>query len=120
MARLGTHPRNASMLLTPGTLRDVATQVRRQPRAIAMAAWWAYRCHLGDAIETIRAAGLPRGVLWGADDHLLPPWLGARLAEALDAPLRVVNFGANCQAGHDWPIKKPGRFVAELADLLPG
>lgn len=116
MARLGLNPRNA-LMLSPALVTELARTVRHDPRAVASAGWWSYRAHLLDAVHAVRDAGVPRGVLWGANDSILPRWLGEQLAEALDAPLEIVDLGRR-GSGHDWALRSPDVFAAKVRDIL--
>ena len=116
MALLGLHPRNARML-SPALATELAAQLRRQPRAVAAAGWWSYRCHLVDALHAVRDAHVPRAVLWGRADSILPVWLGEEIARELAVPLRVVDAGRRA-SGHDWPLRSPALFADEVRTAI--
>ena len=118
MALLGLHPRNARML-SPDLATELFGQLRRQPRAVAAAGWWSYRCHLVDALHTVRDADVPRAVLWGRYDSILPPWLGEEIARELDAPFRAIDLGRRT-SGHDWPLRVPDVFATEVRSAISG
>jgi hypothetical protein len=84
-------------------------------------ALWGWSCHLADAAATVRAAGIPRSVLWGEDDTLLPLSMGEELAGALDAPLRVASGRSpEERVEHDWVYRHPTFFARQLDAALAG
>ncbi len=119
MARLGLNPSNAR-LLTFDLARDILTFAARRPRQLAGSAWWAFRCELADGIEAIRLSDLARSVMWAEGDGLLPPQLGERLAQELDAPFVLVDAETTgTRPLHDWPMRHPDVF-AELVRTTIG
>ena len=121
LARLGLRGRHLRSYATLGTARDFVGWAARRPRDVVATALWGWGCHLADAAATVRAAGVPRSVLWAEDDALLPLALGEELAEALDVPLRVAS-GRSPQerVEHDWVYRHPTFFSRQLEAALAG
>jgi pimeloyl-ACP methyl ester carboxylesterase len=119
LARLGLQGRHVRNYATLGTARDVVAWAARRPRDVAASAMWGWRCDLVDAVAAVRAAAVPRAVLWAADDALLPLSLGQELAHALDAPLRVASGRTpEERVEHDWVYRHPTFFAKQLTAAL--
>jgi pimeloyl-ACP methyl ester carboxylesterase len=119
LARLGLQGRHIRTFATMATARDFVLWAARRPGDVVATALWGWSCHLADAAATVRAAGVPRSVLWAEDDTLLPLPLGEELAGALDAPLRVAS-GRSPQerVEHDWVYRHPRFFARQLEAAL--
>jgi pimeloyl-ACP methyl ester carboxylesterase len=119
LARLGLRGRHVRTFATLATARDFVTWAARSPRDVVATALWGWSCHLADAAAAVRAAGVPRSVLWAADDSLLPLAIGERLADALDAPLRVASGRSpEERVEHDWVYRHPTFFTRQLDAAL--
>jgi pimeloyl-ACP methyl ester carboxylesterase len=121
LARLGLRGRHLRTFATPATARDFVGWAARRPGDLVTTALWGWSCHLADGAAAVRAAGVPRSVLWAENDTLLPLPLGEQLAEALDAPLRVAS-GRSPQerVEHDWVYRHPTFFSRQLEAALAG
>ena len=121
LARLGLQGRHLRTFATPATARDFVGWAARRPRDLVATALWGWGCHLADAAAEVRAAGVPRSVLWAEDDSLLPLPLGEELAGALDAPLRVASGRSPAErVEHDWVYRHPTFFSRQLEEALAG
>ena len=121
MARLGLRGRHLRSFATPATARDFVRWAARRPGDVVTTALWGWGCHLGAAAAAVRAAGVPRSVLWAEDDSLLPLSLGEELAGALDAPLRVASGRSpEERVEHDWVYRHPTFFSRQLEEVLAG
>jgi pimeloyl-ACP methyl ester carboxylesterase len=119
LARLGLQGRHIRSFATLATARDIVGWAARRPRDVVATALWGWSCHLADAAATVRAAGVPRSVLWAEDDTLLPLPLGEELAGALDAPLRVASGRSpEERVEHDWVYRHPTFFSHQLEAAL--
>jgi pimeloyl-ACP methyl ester carboxylesterase len=119
LARLGLQGRHIRSYATFATARDVLLWAARRPGDLVASALWGWTCHLADAAAAVRAAGVPRSVLWGEDDTLLPLPLGEELASALDAPLRVASGRSpEERVEHDWVYRHPTFFSHQLEAAL--
>jgi pimeloyl-ACP methyl ester carboxylesterase len=119
LARLGLQGRHIRSFATPAAARDVVLWAARRPRDVVSTALWGWSCHLADAAAAVRAAGVPRSVLWAEDDTLLPLPLGEELAGALDAPLRVASGRSpEERVEHDWVYRHPTFFARQLEEAL--
>lgn len=119
LARLGLQGRHVRSFATPATARDFVLWAARRPRDVVATALWGWSCDLADAAATVRSAGVPRAVLWGADDTLLPLALGEQLAGALDTPLRVASGRSpEERVEHDWVYRHPTFFAHQLDAAL--
>jgi pimeloyl-ACP methyl ester carboxylesterase len=119
LARLGLQGRHSRTFATVATARDFMRWAARRPGDLVATALWGWGCHLADAAESVRAAGVPRSVLWAEDDTLLPLRLGEELAEALDAPLRVASGRTAAERiEHDWVYRHPTFFARQLDAAL--
>jgi pimeloyl-ACP methyl ester carboxylesterase len=120
LARLGLQGRHIRTFATMATARDFVTWAARRPGDVVATALWGWDCHLADAAALVRAAGVPRSVLWAADDTLLPLPVGEQLAAALDVPLRVAcGRSPQERVEHDWVYRHPTFFAHELDAALP-
>jgi pimeloyl-ACP methyl ester carboxylesterase len=121
MARLGLQGRHLRTFATLGTARDFVGWAARRPGDVVATALWGWSCHLADAAAAVRAAGVPRSVLWGEDDTLLPLSIGEELARALDTPLRVASGRSpEERVEHDWVYRHPTFFAHQLDAALAG
>lgn len=119
IARLGLQPSNFVRYTRPGPARDFLSYASRSFRDLARAGWWGFRCHLIDEARRVREAGVPAVVLWGVDDSLLPPFVGELAAEALGAPLVLVERRHDGESiEHDWVYRHPRLFAAKLEEAL--
>lgn len=68
------------------------------------------RYHL--PVEGLRASGVPRAVLWGDKDRLVPILQGEQVAHALEVPLTILY-----DAGHCLPEECPDAVETAIAGL---
>jgi pimeloyl-ACP methyl ester carboxylesterase len=121
LARLGLQGRHIRTFATLATARDFVQWAARRPGDVVATALWGWSCHLADAASAVREAGIPRSVLWGEDDTLLPLSMGEQLALALDAPLRVASGRSpEERVEHDWVYRHPTFFARQLDGALAG
>ena len=121
MARLGLQGRHLRTFATLATARDFVGWAARRPGDVVATALWGWSCHLADAAAAVRAAGVPRSVLWGEDDTLLPLSIGEELAGALDTPLLVASGRSpEERVEHDWVYRHPTFFAHQLDAALAG
>lgn len=66
-------------------------------------------------VEGLKLEGIPRVVLWGERDRLVPVIQGEQVARALGAELKVLEG-----AGHCLPEERPEALLEALASVLPG
>lgn len=119
LMRLGLQARHLRNYLSLPAARDFVSFAAMRPRDLAAMARWAFMdCNLQDAVDAVRVAGIPRAVMWGADDSLLPAELGSTLASALDAPFLAASRNGAGPIEHDWAYRHPQRFVEELRAAL--
>jgi pimeloyl-ACP methyl ester carboxylesterase len=119
LARLGLQGRHIRTFATVATARDFVGWAARRPGDVVATALWGWSCDLADAAAAVRSAGVPRSVLWGEDDSLLPLTIGEELAGALDAPLRVASGRSpEERVEHDWVYRHPTFFSRQLHAAL--
>lgn len=119
LARLGLQGRHIRTFATPAAARDFVQWAARRPGDLVATALWGWSCHLAEAAAEVRAAGVPRSVLWAEDDTLLPLPIGEQLATALDTPLRVASGrSAEERVEHDWVYRHPTFFAHQLDAAL--
>jgi pimeloyl-ACP methyl ester carboxylesterase len=119
LARLGLQGRHIRTFATAATARDFVQWAARRPGDLVSTALWGWSCHLADAAAEVRAAGVPRSVLWAEDDTLLPLSLGEELAGALGTPLRVASGRSpDERVEHDWVYRHPTFFARQLEEAL--
>ena len=119
LARLGLQGRHIRSFATPATARDFVLWAARRPRDLVATALWGWSCDLAEAAAAVRAAGVPRSVLWAEDDTLLPLPIGQELAGALDVPLRVASGRSpEERIEHDWVYRHPTFFAHQLDAAL--
>jgi pimeloyl-ACP methyl ester carboxylesterase len=119
LARLGLQGRHIRTFATPATARDFVRWAARRPGDLVSTALWGWSCHLADAAAEVRAAGVPRSVLWAEDDTLLPLPIGEELAGALGTPLRVASGRSpDERVEHDWVYRHPTFFARQLEEAL--
>jgi pimeloyl-ACP methyl ester carboxylesterase len=119
LARLGLQGRHIRTFATVATARDFVGWAARRPRDLVATALWGWNCDLADAAAAVRSAGVPRSVLWGEDDSLLPLGIGEELAGALDTPLRVASGRSpEERVEHDWVYRHPTFFSHQLEAAL--
>jgi pimeloyl-ACP methyl ester carboxylesterase len=63
------------------------------------------------------AAKHPTLILWGSEDKILPPSVGAEMARIADGAARLVVVE---ECGHALPMERPGVFNRLLVDFLAG
>ena len=68
----------------------------------------------GDRASTLGGVDLPRLVVHGDEDTLIPLDCGVRTAQAMRAPLRIVRG-----MGHDLPPQRWDEIVGAISGLVP-
>lgn len=104
-------------MATAQTVADFFGSVGRRPVTVAQAGWWAFSVNKDDEIARLRASGIPRHVVFGADDSLIPVARGRRWAGELGASFRAVRIGDR-PTDHEWPVKHPEEFARVVDEVL--
>ncbi|MFA5890462.1 MAG: alpha/beta fold hydrolase [Actinomycetota bacterium] len=118
----GGHYRLAN-LPAAGALLRAATTPGGLPSLLRSARWFV---GVGQerTLRRLAEMGLPRAVVWAADDSLLPLAVGTRSAELLECKLIVIREGNGWPGAHppnhDWPFSEPAHFAQTVSDTLRG
>jgi pimeloyl-ACP methyl ester carboxylesterase len=91
-------------------------------RALARSARWFLGAGQETLLRTLAESGLPRAVVWAANDTLLPASIGVKAAELLDCDLHLIGaengWPGKRPPDHDWPFRQPSHFAATVHKLL--
>ena len=87
------------------------------PSLLRSARWFLGSGH--DApLPAIADLGIPRAVVWAADDAVVPDHVGRRAAELLDCPFVLIEGEGARGPDHDWPFRDPQGFADVIAQVL--
>jgi pimeloyl-ACP methyl ester carboxylesterase len=104
--------RQATRVL-PVVLGDAIPNLVRNPGALWRVGHLARTADLTSELEELKHRGLPVVVLWGKDDHVLPPACLASLRAALGDPHVVTVDGK-----HSWLLSDPRAFGEVMTNVL--
>lgn len=115
----GRHYRIAAHGPAARSLLKAVASPKGVPSLLRSARWFLGKGH--DApLPTIAEAGIPRAVVWAANDGLLPEVVGRRAAAMMACPfilVRKVPKGGG-PPDHDWPFRHPRHFARTIQRVL--
>jgi pimeloyl-ACP methyl ester carboxylesterase len=104
--------RQATRVL-PVILGDAVPNLVRNPSGVWRVGHLARKADLTRELAALRARRLPVVVLWGKDDHVLPPTTLASMTRALGQPEVVTVDGK-----HSWLLSDPRAFGEVMTNVL--
>lgn len=105
-------------LATAAAAVSFGRTVLNHPRAVAAAAWWAFRSDRSSHTDTVARSGVPCHVLWAERDTLLPRHEGRAFARRLGAGFHVLHSRpGGGPTDHDVMFRHPRRFSEALVEI---